>query len=139
MCISAVDVCFQVASLVRDVSFLNSSMVRMDNVSQQVESFRTILNSLSSRLDELARLNGDAVHNNTYFQDTIQGFADRILQLEVCTCCMLDKLFHNVVLERKKKLSQNYKQILHVHFSSSLGTYFPIEFFVVSHNFKFDY
>jgi len=67
----------------KDVSFLNSSLGRVDNVSQQVESFKGVLDSLSSRLDELARLNGDAVLNNTDVQDITQAFGDRILQLEV--------------------------------------------------------
>ena len=71
------------ASLVGDLLSLNSSLDRVDRLRQETASFKSNLDSLSSRMDSLSRTVGDTVHDNTDLQDSVQGFGDRILKFEV--------------------------------------------------------
>lgn len=73
----------------RSMETLNRSLDELEEMRERMASMESQLMSYTAKLKQLSASIGDTIHENTDIQDTVQGFADKILTFEVRECLVL--------------------------------------------------
>lgn len=76
-------VVLQMAILDENVVTMNRSLGELHDMRHQMASVGSTLSSYNARLDDLSSTIGDTILANTNIQDTLQGFADKLLSFGV--------------------------------------------------------